>query len=437
MEKQVCILGGGESGVWAAILAKAKGYNPVLLDGSMLKLDVKDRLDKEKIHYVENCISIPPQNYERVVVSPGIPDAHAWVQYFNECGLRIESELEFASTFNEKPICAITGSNGKTTTSKLIYHMLNTAGLNVALGGNYGECFSHLLMEKPDAEAYVLEVSSFQLDHVHSFAPRVSVILNITPDHLDRYEYDFEKYAASKLRILSKQQSSDLVILNQDLLIRKMQFSKEFMPEVRWVALPESGQRQVTLANGEHYELPSDRLLGRHNGFNAHCALEAARYFTDNSDAIQNALRTFEGDPHRLEYLGEYDGVLFVNDSKATNVDSVYYALEAMQRPVIWVAGGQDKGNVYEMLDSLVRDKVKAIVCMGKDNRKIREHFAGFGLPIFETDSASAAVSTAVSVSLPGDVVLLSPACASFDLFKNYMDRGNQFREAVYLLRKN
>jgi UDP-N-acetylmuramoylalanine--D-glutamate ligase len=437
MDNQVCILGGGESGVWAAILAKSKGYSPLLLDGLALKSDVRARLDKEEIQYIEHCTAVPLQNYERVVVSPGIPDAHPWVQYFNQCGLRIESELEFASTFNAKPICAITGSNGKTTTSKLVYHMLCTAGMRVALGGNYGECFSHLLVEQPDVDMYVLEVSSFQLDHVHSFAPRVSIILNITPDHLDRYEYDFEKYASSKLRILSKQQTSDLVILNQDLLIRSQQFSRESMPEVRWIALPESGQRWVTLGNGERYELPADRLLGRHNGFNAHCALEAARYFTNDSAAIQAALRTFEGDPHRLEYLGEVGGVLFINDSKATNVDSVYYALEAMQRPVIWIAGGQDKGNVYEMLDSLVKNKVKAIVCMGKDNRKIYDHYKGFGLPIFETDSASKAVDTAVSVSLPGDIVLLSPACASFDLFKNYMDRGNQFREAVYLLRKN
>jgi UDP-N-acetylmuramoylalanine--D-glutamate ligase len=435
MGTRIGILGGGESGCWAAVLAASRGMLPVLFDESPLRPAYKTLLESHGISFLENVKEFPSVDFDYVVVSPGIADAHPWIQTIAQAGIRIESELEFASRFNNRPILAITGSNGKTTTAKLAYHLLKTAGMDVALGGNYGECFSHLIMDQADKEVYVLEVSSFQLDHIHTFAPTVSVVLNITPDHLDRYGYDFENYAAAKMKMMSNQTSGNLTILNQELFIRNGVIPSE--TQCIWIPMPMAGQREVTLSQGETFHLPADRLLGRHNGFNAHCALEAVRYFTSDVQALQKGLDTFEGDPHRLEYLGEINGILFVNDSKATNVDSVYYALEAMQRPVVWVVGGVDKGNVYTMLDSLVREKVKAIVCLGKDNKKILEHFSDFGIPMVECDSAAGAVDKALSCSLSGDVVLLSPACASFDLFRNYMDRGDQFREAVNLLRKN
>lgn len=436
MKCDVLVLGGGESGTWAAILAKSQGLNPLLLDQQALKPHFKNLLEEHNISFSENATEVDHIETKLVVVSPGIADHHPWMTYFSSSRIDIISELEFASNLNDKPILAITGSNGKTTTTKLAYHLLTSCGISAALGGNYGLCFSNLIINQSSAELYVLEVSSFQLDHIHMFTPNVAIILNITPDHLDRYEYKFELYASSKFKITKNQDQTNHLILHSDL--RKMnQELDKLTTNIQFIDMPPSGQRTIQTSKGYHFEVPDNKLLGKHNIFNATCALEAVLHFTNKVESLQLALNSFESDPHRLEIVDTIDGVRYINDSKATNVDAVYYALEAMDQPVIWILGGQDKGNDYSVLDKLVKNKVKALICLGLNNQKIIDYFQDFNIPIEESKSTTEAVNTANKWAKTGETILLSPACASFDLFDNYIDRGQQFKNAIYLLRKS
>jgi UDP-N-acetylmuramoylalanine--D-glutamate ligase len=434
--ERILIFGGGESGAWAGILAAKNGIAPYVIDQGAIKPEYTKVMDSHKVPYTMEIQEIPSfDSYDLVVCSPGIPDSHIWMQRASELGISVVSELEFASWFNRKKVIAITGSNGKTTTSKLCYHLLKSCGKSCALGGNYGICFAHLLVENPEVDIYVLEVSSFQLDHIRHFQPDIAVILNITADHLDRYAYDIANYQRAKFNIASKQTISNTLILNKNLL--KMSNAYHVAANQIHVLEPDSNSREISLCDGVKMALPADRLLGKHNAFNAICALEAARIFVSDLQCLENSLGTFEGDPHRLEYVGEIEGIQFINDSKATNVDAVYYALDAVNQPIVWIVGGQDKGNDYSVLDDLVKEKVKAIVCLGIDNKKIINHFHFFSGPILEVNSAESAVAEAIKHSKTGDCVLLSPACASFDLFRNYIDRGDRYKNAINSARKN
>lgn len=438
MAGKVFILGGGESGVWSAVLGIVNGWNVFLSDSGTIKDDNKAVLLQYSVRFEEGVHSFDPQELCDIVVkSPGIPDDATTVQFFKQLNIPVISEIEWAFRFQNKKIVAITGSNGKTTTTKLTWHLLHEAGLNAGLGGNIGKSFAHLLMDEPDRDIYVLELSSFQLDGIDTFRANVAMLLNITPDHLDRYHYDMMEYAASKGRISLNQTIGDVLIYHaQDGLVNMV--LADVAPEVRRipVAFNEFQDDNIQLSDGTEFTLKNTGLRGRHNAFNAICALETGRFFSIGTVELQNSLNSFVNEPHRLEVVGELEGVYYINDSKATNVDAVFYALEAMNRPTIWIVGGQDKGNDYSALDDRVRDKVKSIVCMGIDNDKLTAHFGDFGIPIFNTHSLDDALQAARQAAVSGDAVLLSPACASFDLFKNYMQRGDLFREWVLRQKK-
>lgn len=427
----VVILGAGESGVGAALLAKKLGHEVFVSDKGPIKDNFKKELIEHKIPFEEKEHSEKKIFEAQVVVkSPGIPDKIALIQTLISKGIPVISEIEFASTYTNAKIIAITGSNGKTTTTKLTYHLLKTAGFNVAMGGNVGYSFARLLTEQ-DYEYYVLELSSFQLDGIKAFRPDIAILLNITPDHLDRYDYKMENYIASKFRIIMNQQVEDVFIHNADdpnmnsfLLEKKL--SMHTIP----VSLADAEKSRLLIQEAV-YDFSASVLKGRHNRFNASCAIRVALQLEITPTKIQESLNTFVNDPHRLESIAIKNGVEYINDSKATNVDAVYYALDAMTKPIVWIVGGKDKGNEYSPLLSLVEDKVKAIICLGVDNSKILEVFSPMIKVLEETQSAELAVQRAKIYAEDGDVVLLSPACASFDLFKNYEDRGEQFRKAV------
>lgn len=352
------------------------------------------------------------------------------MQTIRRAGLRVISEIEFAALHYKGTMIAITGSNGKTTTSGLLYHLLNAAGLKAGLAGNYGDSFAGYVAGSPD-DVVVLEVSSFQLDDIDSFKPHISILLNITPDHLDRYDYKMENYVASKFRINQNQDKDDYFIINgEDEEMLKYRGQHTLNGRVIEIKADDylDGVRDLS---GRNFELT---IKGRHNRFNARCAVEACRLMGISEEKIAHGLATFRNLAHRLEPVATVNGVEYINDSKATNVDSVYYALEAMDRPVVWIAGGTDKGNDYSAIDSLVREKVKALVCMGVDNTKLVKAFKGKVAQMVETNSIKDAVMKAGQLAEEGDIVLLSPACASFDLFKNYMDRGDQFKQMVMSL---
>ncbi len=423
--KKICILGGGESGVGAAILAQEKGFEVFLSDKGTIKDNYKEELEKHQIEYEEGQHDIERiLSADEVIKSPGIPDKVSLIQKLRNNGISVIGEIEFAHRYTDAKIIAITGSNGKTTTTSLIYHLLKTANLNVGLGGNIGFSFARQVAQE-DFDLYVLEVSSFQLDSIQNFKPDIAILLNITPDHLDRYDYKMENYIASKFRITKNQEKEDSFIYNQeDDNIKKFLSEKDI--------------------NAKHYKIETTQYIkdhsfnwekcsikGKHNRFNAECAIQAAKIIGLDKDVIQKGLETFESIPHRLEKVAEIEGIEYINDSKATNVDAVFYALDAMTKNTIWIVGGTDKGNDYSPLIPLVQEKVKAIVCLGLDNHKILEAFDHFNIKIIETKSAAAAVTQSSKLAESGDVVLLSPACASFDLFKNYIDRGNQFKKAV------
>lgn len=431
------VLGGGESGVGAAILAQKLGHEVFVSDKGKIKDSYKEELEKRGIPYEEgqhdeNRI----EKADQVVKSPGIPDKAPLVVHLVERGVPVISEIEFAFPHTDAFLIGITGSNGKTTTTKLIYHLLRTAGWNVGLAGNVGYSFARCVAEE-HYDHYVLELSSFQLDGIRDFRSNIAMLLNITPDHLDRYDYQLEKYIRSKFRIIMNGQPGDLFLYNgEDENIASL--LELIPPAVETIAVTSQAIKDHSLVlNGAIFDLRPTALRGRHNYANALFAVHTLMRLGVEKEVIERGLRSFVPVPHRLEPVGTIGGVQYLNDSKATNVDAVYYALQAMEQPVIWIVGGQDKGNDYGPLLPLVREKVKALVCLGLDNEKLRAVFGEIAPQLVETQSAAAAVQAASQLAAAGDVVLLSPACASFDLFKNYEDRGDQFRRAVKALKKS
>ncbi|RRA98789.1 UDP-N-acetylmuramoyl-L-alanine--D-glutamate ligase [Larkinella rosea] len=436
------ILGGGESGVGAALLAQAKGYAVFLSDKSRLQDAYRQILQQNNIPFEEG------QHTEdrilqatEVVKSPGIPEKAPIVQKLRERNIPVISEIELASRYTNAQLIGITGSNGKTTTTLLVYHLLKTAGLNVGLAGNIGDSFARQVLEH-SFDYYVLELSSFQLDDMYQARMNVAILLNITPDHLDRYEYQFQNYVNSKFRVLQNMTPDDTFIYYDESPVISAELPvKKPVARLLPVSLVDTPQPGAYLKDGflvvndgaQEFEtaLADLPLKGKHNAINMLAATLAAQSVGVKPEALQTGLQTFQNAAHRLEPAGDVKGVHFINDSKATNVDSVYYALESMTTPVIWIAGGQDKGNEYDQLMSLVREKVKALICLGKDNRKLVSYFSDTVPVLFETQDVNEAVTKGLELANPGDTVLLSPACASFDLFRNYLDRGDQFKEAV------
>jgi UDP-N-acetylmuramoylalanine--D-glutamate ligase len=443
MNKRLVILGGGESGTGAALLAKAEGYQVTLMDEGSLKNGYRNELLQAGIRFLEKKIDANELlNADEVVKSPGIPEKNEWIKKIRAKGIPIISEIELAFRHKGSSIViAITGSNGKSTTTALTYHICKYAGLDCALVGNIGYSFARQVAEDPKS-VYVAEISSFQLDDITTFRPNVAVLLNITEDHLDRYEYKFENYIRSKFRITMNQTSKDYFIYNMDDEVITNYLERN---PINSIQLPISMKQKVDKGayikddemhikvNGEQQQMSiyDFALKGKHNQYNTMAASVAGATMDIRKNKIREAVQTFENLEHRMEPVSTVRGVEFINDSKATNVNSTWYALESMTKPTVLILGGIDKGNDYSLLYDLVREKVKAIVCMGVDNSKIHQAFDGRVATIVDTVSAEAAVNAAFHLSTVGDVVLLSPACASFDLFKNYEDRGVQFKEAV------
>lgn len=430
---KIVIIGGAESGVGAALLAKKNNYDVFISDYGEIATKYKNELKinnipfEEKGHTIERLIDAG-----FVIKSPGVPDTAAVLSSLNKKGLRGVSEIEFGYSFYSGKLIAITGSNGKTTTSGLIYHILKTAGLDVEIGGNYGVSFARILTEK-NPDYMVLELSSFQLDDIHKFRPNIAVLLNISADHLDRYEYDIRKYAAAKLRITENQSKGDHYIFNDDDdLIAEFNSQLPIRAHKHGIKLEDYEDGITSMEDDQKFEIS---IKGKHNLFNARCAVEVARNLGVSESDIAKGLATFVNEPHRLEVVAVINGVTFINDSKATNVDAVSYALDAIDGDIIWVAGGTDKGNDYSPLYDLTKERVKALLCLGVDNEKLLQSFERHIPLIIESTKVSSVVDTAIDLAKAGDTVILSPACASFDLFDNYMDRGDQFKEAVLNLK--
>lgn len=443
MAHKLVILGGGESGIGAAILGKKQGYDVFLSDGGQLKTSYKQELFDNGIafeegqHTAEKILSA-----DEVMKSPGIPEKNEMVKQIRAKGIPVISEIELAYRFKgNSKIVAITGSNGKSTTTALTYHICQTAGLDCAMVGNIGISFAKQVALDPK-EVYVVEVSSFQLDDIKEFRADIAVLLNITEDHLDRYEYKFENYINSKFRIISNQTEKDHFIycLDDEVIMQRIP-----LLTIHTNPLPFSMKQEVKKGGyikGDQMMLRIQEervsmsiydfaLKGKHNNYNTMAAGIAAATLGIRKEKIREAVKNFHSLEHRMEFVAMVRGVEFINDSKATNVNSTWFALESMNKPTILVLGGTDKGNDYSLIADLVKEKVKAIVCMGVDNKKIIEAFKDIVPTIIETDSAKKAVNASFRLSAKGDVVLLSPACASFDLFKNYEDRGRQFKDAV------
>jgi len=439
--KRLVILGGGESGVGTALLGKEKGFEVFVSDKGTIKDKYKDVLKHNEIEWEEEEHSEKRiLNADLVMKSPGIPDKVPLVKKLMEKGIEVISEIEFASNYTDAVIIGITGSNGKTTTATMTHHLLKN-DLDVGLAGNIGDSFAKQVKEQ-DHENYVLEISSFQLDGIIEFKPRIAVITNITPDHLDRYDNEFTNYINSKFRIIMNQTKEDYFIYDaDDEVIAK--WLKE--NPIQSTKLPFS--LKTSIENGAHYKnnkiyitlnkkqiiMPtaSLRLEGKHNIKNAMAAATIANLLGIRKNTIRECLESFQGVEHRLEHVLKINKVQYINDSKATNVNATYYALESMEAPTVWIVGGEDKGNDYEELFPFVNEKVKAIICLGVDNEKLLKSFGNMVDIIVETQYMSEAIKIAYKIGEAGDNVLLSPACASFDLFENYEDRGRQFKEAV------
>lgn len=438
---KIVVLGGGESGFGAAYLAKQKGLEVFLSDKGKLRENYKTLLQ-------ENGIDFEEENHDEekilsadwIVKSPGIPKKTEIIKKIQEKGIRISSEIEFASEFTNAKIIAITGSNGKTTTTSLIYHILKNDGLNVGLGGNIGKSFAKQVADE-NFDYYVLEVSSFQLDDIQNFRPYISLLLNLSPDHLDQYNYDYEEYALAKFRIAENQTNDNYFIYNRDdemslKLLEKLEVKAQKIQFSLKDELNEGGfvkDENIVVKLVDTFEMPVSKIgiVGNHNVANSLAASIAGKILKISNESIRNSLMTFQAVPHRLENVAEIDGIKYINDSKATNVNATYYALESMTRPTIWIVGGKDKGNDYTEIENLVKRKVKAIVCLGLDNQKIIDFFKDKKEQIYDTSSMKDCVELCKSLAKSGDTVLLSPCCASFDLFKNYEDRGDQFKEQV------
>lgn len=445
MDKETIILGAGESGIGAALLAKAQGHRVFVSDAGTPADHFLQELFDAGIEYEAGG-----HDRERilaggvVIKSPGIPDKVALVKAARAANIPVISEIEFAFRFLPATarVVAITGSNGKTTTTLLTHHLLQQAGVNAVAGGNLGTSFARLLLadlkgEEVDRKdrVYVLELSSFQLDGITSFRPSIGAVLNITPDHLDRYDYQLEKYAASKLRMTAYQTAADTLMIYGDDPVSQQTLSRTIIDAKQTTI----SNKQILVSdaiqsNGVTFDLSTTKLRGKHNALNALFAIGIAQELGCTTPALQSALNSFEPAAHRMEEVRTLAGVTYINDSKATNVDAVYYALDAMSGGVVWIAGGTDKGNDYAPLKVLVEEKVHTLICLGIDNTPLKAAFANHVDHLLETQLMSMAVDLALKNAHTGDTVLLSPACASFDLFRNYIDRGDQFRAAVNAL---
>jgi len=443
LKYDIVILGSGESGTGAALLARAKGIPVFVSDGGRIPKQYKEALEENKIPFEEQKHSYDIiLSAGEIVKSPGIPEKSDLMQRVRQEKIKVMSEIEFAYRFKgESKIVAITGSNGKTTTSSLTYHIFKEAGYNVSLVGNVGYSFAKQLATEP-TEWYIMEISSFQLDDVDAFRPDISVLLNITPDHLDRYNDDFSQYTQAKFNIVKAQEAEDaFVVSKDDETINAFLLNHSTNPKIHFFSMKETIQDDgayisenelVLRINGQHESISINELSlnGKHNQYNTMAACISSRLAEVRTERIRESLRSFQSLEHRMEFVAKIRGVEFVNDSKATNLNSVWYALESMTKPTILILGGVDKGNDYEEIRELVMDKVKAIVSLGEDTSAIQAAFKSL-VPIVDTADITDAVSAAYELAQQGDCVLLSPACASFDLFKNYEDRGEQFKSNV------
>ncbi|MEH6764809.1 MAG: UDP-N-acetylmuramoyl-L-alanine--D-glutamate ligase [Aequorivita antarctica] len=442
MKQRLVILGGGESGVGSAILGKKKGFEVFVSDFGKIKEKYKQVLINNEIEWEEEGHSEEKILAASIVMkSPGIPDKAPIVKKLHEKGVKVISEIEFASKYTKATIVGITGSNGKTTTASLIHELLKNGGLNVALGGNIGKSFAEQVSEEK-YENFVLELSSFQLDGIENFAPHIAVLTNLSPDHLDRYDYKYENYIASKFRITMNQTSQDYFIYDADdgeiikwlshnpIKSQPLPFSVK--KELNQGAYKKDNQIIIKINNKEfNMPIATIGIQGEHNVKNAMAASMVATLLRIRKQTIRESLEGFQGVEHRLEKVLKINNVMYINDSKATNVNATFYALDSMENPAVWIVGGVDKGNDYSELLPLVNEKVKAIICLGVDNQKIINAFGNIVDTIIETDSMVMAVQIAYKLAERNNTVLLSPACASFDLFENYEDRGRQFKEAV------
>ena len=439
--KNIVILGAGESGVGAAILAKKMGWNVFVSDFGAIKEVYKKELNERGFEWEEGKHSEQRiLQADLIIKSPGIPENVPLIKKLRENGAKIISEIEFGGYYSKAKTICITGSNGKTTTTMLTYHILQKANINVGLAGNVGTSFAKQIAEN-DFEWYVLELSSFQLDDMFEFKADIAILTNITPDHLDRYNYEMQNYVNSKFRILQNQTENDWFIYNYDDTIIQAEIAKRTInAKTAPFSLKEelknggfANEQQITININEKFTMSIHDLAlkGKHNTQNSLASGIASRILEIRKEVVRESLEDFVNVEHRLEFVAKVHGIEFINDSKATNVNSTWFALESMDKPTVWIVGGVDKGNDYSDLLGLVKDKVKAVICLGVDNKKLIETFTGIVETIVEARSAMEAVAYGYRLAKDGETVLLSPACASFDLFDNYEDRGNQFKEAV------
>jgi UDP-N-acetylmuramoylalanine--D-glutamate ligase len=440
---RIAVLGAGESGIGAAVLAKTKGFDVFVSDFSSIDEKAKEMLDKWQIPYEEGGHTIEKiLTAKEVVKSPGIPETAPIIQAVRRADINVISEIEFAGRYDNAYKVCITGSNGKTTTTSIIYYLLQNAGLNVGLAGNIGNSYAYQVATQKH-DYYVLELSSFQLDGMYDFRADIAIILNITPDHLDRYGYKMQNYVNAKFRITQNMRPEDCFIFCSDdevtvkhldeivLQCKKLPFTQKEKIEEGAYAI--DGEMHVKVEGANEYKMFLDELSlqGKHNIYNSMAAAIAGKVMKIDNNVIRESLTTFKNIEHRNEFVRTLNGITFINDSKGTNVDATYYALDCLKTKVVWIAGGTDKGNDYSELYDLIKDKVSALVCLGVDNAKLHECFGDKISKIVDTRSAADAVKEAYRLAKSGETVLLSPCCASFDLFKNYEDRGEQFKKAV------
>ena len=443
MEKLV-VLGGGESGVGAAILGKVKGFEVLVSDSGAIKQKYLDELNAEGIEFEQGAHSEERiLRASLVVKSPGIPETAPLVVKLRQNGVPVISEIEFAGRYSRAKFIGITGANGKTTTTLLTHHLLTSAGINASLAGNVGFSLARQVARGGEPQWYVIELSSFQLDGMFDFRCDIAILCNITPDHLDRYDHDFGNYARAKYRITQNMRPDQHFIYNADDKGTLAYFNSpkaQCLPvsTIRRSDCVRASDGQILIDNGKDhlsFDIDSLPIKGLHNVYNSMMAMTAALLAGVSPEALSKGLSTFRNAPHRLEPVRTLDGVDYVNDSKATNVDAAWFALDAQVKPVVWIAGGKDKGNDYSVLFDLCRDKVKALVCLGKDNKKLLDNFTGVVPTIVDTHSIGDCVAACRELAAPGDVVLLSPCCASFDLFTSYENRGDLFRQEVLNLK--
>ncbi len=439
--QNIIVLGAGESGLGAAILAKKEGYSVFVSDQGSIKDEYRKSLKEYDIEFEEGKHSFDRiQNADCLIKSPGIPSNLPFIQSFIQTGKKVLSEIEFAAPYCKAKTICITGSNGKTTTTMLTHHILKKAGIKVGLAGNVGFSFAKQVANE-DFDWYVIELSSFQLEEMFEFRADIAIVLNITPDHLDRYDYDMQKYVDAKFRILQNQRKEDWLIYNyDDPILRKEIEERKPIMRIAPFSLTEKqevggyiDQEQLIINIQKQFTMSIHELAlkGKHNAQNSLASGIAARVLEIRNETIRQSLTDFVNVEHRMEFVAKVHGIEFINDSKATNINSAWYALETMDKPTVWIVGGVDKGNDYSELTELVKEKVKAIICLGKDNHKIISAFEGVVDTIIEASSAMEAVAYAYRLAQTEETVLLSPACASFDLFENYEDRGKQFKNAV------